>query len=274
MSTVSRKPARGRRIAAALASISILSIALTACTAGGDTSPSAAATNSQGSSKSTGSPGSPGGPAPTATTGTASIVLPLSAYVPSGFESHTYNLARQILVNACMTKFGFPSKTVITPFTQADAEISSPSANAWGITDLDDARKYGYHASLTPAAVAHAKELADREAVEQSYAPTTKTEEEAEHRVLTGVDDDGSPLKDASIPKGGCTGEVSRELSNLTEDEFVITLENEDTVLTDPSVVKVFAAWSVCMAKQGYHYKTPWDPVNNEAWNGDLHPTP
>lgn len=267
---------KGRRIAAALTGAVVLLTVATACTA-----QTTATIATQGPTSSASKPTQPtqdasGDPTPTATTGTASLILPLYAYEVTGIDDHTYNTAKDILVNKCMAKFGFSAAAIVSPFTQADAEVDSPSARAWGLTDLDVARKYGYHTNLTPAFVAQAKETAAQRKAAQEAAPTAEAEQEAEHRVLTGEDENGNPLKDASIPKGGCVGQATSQLPPRADNTLVTTLITTATqnALVDSRVVKVFAAWSTCMAAQGFHYKTPWDANNNPDWNPDAHPTP
>jgi len=182
--------------------------------------------------------------------------LPLDQYRPTSREEVLLARAESMLFRQCMRRFGFDQK-----ITNAGSTRPGPGGahvNRYGLADGNVASKAGYHLPAQDAN--HDKE-------------PTQLRTAAEKTVATGVGQ--SKYRGRSVPRGGCLGEARSLLlrgstgpidSQLIE---TISIDYSNQAERDARVQNAFAAWSSCMKRAGYHYRTPWDPNDDPSFHGE-----
>ncbi|MDX3224164.1 hypothetical protein [Streptomyces sp. ME19-01-6] len=186
------------------------------------------------------------------------LALPLEAYMLDYSDGIQIERGQQRLAVACMARLGFsyaPPQPGLHPPASAN---DSNMPRRYGITDRQEAQKWGYHVPPRGA----------------QDAPSSTPMSKAEHEALTGSPD--APRPGASpgggkngIPKGGCMGEARRKLdadfTNTMADR--LNKESFDKTLQDPAVKAVEKRWSACMKDKGYTAGDPYDvtDVNKPA---------
>jgi hypothetical protein len=183
--------------------------------------------------------------------------LPLDTYRLIPEERLMVARARALLFQRCMQRFGF---RVELP-DPGPAGPGGANARRYGLVDEPSATKYGYH---PPPSEDHAPALR-----EPSLGP-------AERAVASGQGP--SRVGAHEVPMGGCNGEAARMLVDgapepvnprLVEN---LTIESSDRSERDSRLLAGFSAWSGCMERAGYHYRSPWD-VNDDPMFQTEHPT-
>lgn len=204
----------------------------------------------------------------------AAVHLPIEAFMVSGAQAHADNLAVTLLTYKCLARLGFAPGPKLGEFSAADAEVSSLTARRYMLA-TDEVRTVGYHTSLTHAFVEQDLEHKQTMADAQAYYTTLGTGIDSLERAMSGLDANGNPLSDPSIPAGGCAGEANRALhgtdASLGWSDTVqqINRDSFDQSILDPRVVAAFAAWSACMAADGFTYATPIEANNDPQWATD-----
>ncbi len=166
-------------------------------------------------------------------------------YLLSDDEHREISTAFSFLVNRCSHRFGLDVDLPVPtgrPFSHTERR--------YGIADPGLAARGGYHV-----------EERGRQADSSELSP-------AEEAILSGEPPAaGSPAAGSGpVPDGGCAGEAITALggdlgsSQLARD---VDIQSVTKAMEDPRVVRVFAAWSDCMADRGYTYDDPWDPPND-----------
>lgn len=245
---------RVRGTAAALAGAAFL---MAGCGAGqpGDTAPKA----SRGAPSSSAPPASTRG----TTADPATWTLPLQRYRPTEAQAKSISLAEAELVGRCMKEFG------VTWKPQAELpEVGPRNMLDWryGIHDAALSASRGYQTDAAEQARYEAALRAD----ESRPAPT------ADAKVLLGGTDapGGTPAGASAevrggtkngrrIPPGGCFGQARATLGSATHGITPLvdrlTFDSYPASLEASEVKAVFARWSSCMARRGYHYAAPMD---------------
>jgi hypothetical protein len=171
----------------------------------------------------------------------ASVRLPIERYLLTPAQNAAINHAMWILSAQCMRERGVDNFTVPAELTGQWA--GSEVARRYGPTDLDRARRYGYHDASSAAA-------------QPAQPASTPALTAAERQVLTN-----------------CRHEATRELDGgqpLTDQwqgaAEKVDLQSYQSSAHSPQVEAVEAQWSACMAGLGHHYSTPNDAFNDPAW--------
>lgn len=187
------------------------------------------------------------------------VSLPIERYLLTPAQNADINHAMWILAGRCMKEHGLD---FAVPPELTGQWAGSEVSRRYGPTDLDQARRYGYHNPSPPDA-------GTSESASISALPA------AERHLLTGApvaDSSPGPSQSTStIPTGGCRGEAMREIAGgqpqssqgLAEQ---IDLQSYQSSAHSAQVVAVEAQWSACMAGHGHHYSTPGDAFNDPAW--------
>ncbi|MFF7973632.1 hypothetical protein [Streptomyces sp. NPDC007905] len=179
--------------------------------------------------------------------------LPLAVYSYSDAEYEVIESAQQILARDCMKGFGLSYRP---------AKKSAPGATSdrrYGISDMADAARYGYH--LPP----------------QPRDPEPKLGAD-QRRVLYG-NRDGSAgkrgkleFRGKAVPNTGCLGSAVRQLARPHEYPAGVTAASNissggfSDSMRDSGVEALFAHWSACMKENGYDYASPLEPFRNPAF--------
>jgi hypothetical protein len=179
---------------------------------------------------------------------TKGLRLPLDSYLPTEAQVREFDQARLVLIDRCMNRFGF-SYQVDLPDVPSGAKDSN--SRRYGITDSDLAAKRGYG-------------LAAGDASTQAHPANPKLDADGQ----TALYGEGSSVvKGKPVPLDGCLGEANRGLDahspkgadfNAAQQ---LSLTSYQQSQQDSRVRKVVAAWSTCMAGQGYHYANPLAPL-------------
>ncbi|MGP3634868.1 hypothetical protein ACTU45_16100 [Streptomyces sp. 24-1644] len=183
--------------------------------------------------------------------------LPIEGYLVSQKEKEQILTASRMMAKSCMERFGFSySWSAASGQRVAPDDNASNRSRRYGIVDSVAASKYGYGLGSSNV----------RETSEQ--APSAAMSEAAT-RVFLGNSDptvkveNGTEVNGHKIPEGGCSGEAKRKigngLSNRTANE--INIASFDVSLNDKKVKAALGAWSQCMRKHGYAFRSPLDPL-------------
>ena len=199
--------------------------------------------------------------------GKSSVSLPVNAYELTTEQQAELTYIDDLLVKRCMVKLGFAIAPGLTEsFVADDVRIEQEfSSREWGISTLSVAREYGY--ALPPWTQGPTKPQILQSADER-FALTGKSED-------SGSSDASS--KGTKVPAGGCNGWAARALkkaglsigqTRLTEIVGNIRNTSFFEARASATVKKVFARWSACMTRHGYHYSTPFDHPPDSASSG------
>ncbi|RAO28342.1 hypothetical protein PSN13_05575 [Micromonospora saelicesensis] len=187
-----------------------------------------------------------------------SFALPLDAYKAVGEQDLAIDRARNRLLVACLSRFGFdvePPPLSLDPLTQNEKR--------YGITDASRAAQYGYR----------------EPEVDQQVRPADPELSLEAQAVISGEGQDA--LGGQQVPEGGCAGEAGRKLSEGSptatdadaDSDIVVKLDQDARKRTekDSRVREVFSAWSSCMKESGYNYSGPMDANDDRTF---MTPTP
>jgi hypothetical protein len=168
-----------------------------------------------------------------------------------------------------MARFGF---TYAIPSTTSAMQYDSDATNMsrrYGISDEQIASRWGYE---VPGANAVLNQTNDAQSLS-----------DAEYEVLYGHAKTSNTAAVPSlpngeaIPTGGCKGEANALFLQHTPAAAADIAGQLDTQSfyesqSSGQVVAAVAAWSMCMAADGYHFKTPFDATT--AYAGSTSPSP
>ena len=201
----------------------------------------------------------PVSPPPVSVPATA-LVLPIEAYVYTPAQLESLTRAAAILERSCVAQFGFTLPAPATVPAYADGLVP----RRYGQTDLNNARRYGYHSSSQPAP-------GDRPIV-LGALPRTEQLALAGPSAGSRVGSD-TEVNHLAVPAGGCIGQAEAHIGGSvanfgrSPDAETIKTESYDQSRTTPQVVAVLKVWSVCMAHSGYHYADPLQATSDARWN-------
>jgi hypothetical protein len=205
-------------------------------------------------------------PIPSAAFG-QTISLPLNSYADvSGLQQAALAEAQSLLTQKCMAARGFVYTSQPTPIQEQallqgiEYGFNGPAARAnWLIISLADASTYGYGqpaAASPPTGGIFLGGFSSFNALKQHAAMAV---------ALIGF---APGVSIGPVRQEGClnlaNNEIYRPGSNQVGDP-VPAIAQQATVWTqtDPRVLAVSAAWSRCMAQQGYHYASPQQPADH-----------
>ncbi|MFF5160634.1 hypothetical protein ACFY3N_31155 [Streptomyces sp. NPDC000348] len=242
-----RRPRPCATLPAALAPILVTGL-LAGCSAGGGREEPAAAKAS---------------PSRTASLGFTPrrLDLPIHAYQLSPADQAGVTEAKNLLIAACMKRYGFSWSAPATP-------TAPRQDRRYGVIDLPAAQRYGYHLLPTddtaPSRLDEPPSKAETEALTGGQLLDADTGRSRPIAGYTGPvrEVDGKPL-----PPGGCAQEAERELlgrEDLSSKAGVVSRINTDSFtesLKTPAVKDALGEWSACMRKAGYDYADPLESI-------------
>ncbi|AJF66059.1 hypothetical protein [Streptomyces vietnamensis] len=244
MKTPSRRPAL--RAAALPVLVLATALTLTGCGGSGDAP--------QGQDSKTNAQ-APGGSKAPADAGPVDQPLPLTAYMRGSAEDvKTIQRASELLISACMKRYGFdyaPKNAVEENKPARDSEYRMiPAAQA---------ASYGYR-SPKPA-TAGGDDTGDG-----------KSGSEAEEAVRVGTG--ARTVAGQAVPEGGCKGEASRTMAKglpqlpvpSPVDEAANTAAQK--AQADNRLIAAIGKWSTCMKKSGFLFSQPQEPVARFSGKG------
>ncbi|GAA1096606.1 hypothetical protein [Kitasatospora arboriphila] len=208
-------------------------------------------------------------PAPTPTvTDRLDLRLPLADHLLTPQARRDLDRAARKLVDQCMRRFGF---ALADDPVVAGSDPTTPARMRYGVTSAQQARTTGYHAapadpgrSATPTAT-----------------PGPRNTDPGYLLVLRGNGTAGTnggtpaPHGSRTVPPGGCTGEMTKELSGravfLGDPPLVREIDAKGFAESQrtPAVQEAFRGWSACMLASGFHYGTPLDAAADPAFAGE-----
>ncbi|MFD0418360.1 hypothetical protein [Streptomyces sp. NPDC127108] len=156
---------------------------------------------------------------------------------------------------SCMHRFGY--RVDLTPHNSSPSPTLNQgmNENAYGLTSLSRARRYGYH--LTKAEQGDGK---------TKDPPLTNRQKHA----LNG----GATFTEGGqkLPAGGCRAEAERSLRkgapSIDDEDYAaaVALDVGREVEKDSRVRSAFHSWSTCMRQKGFHYSNPMDPGDSDRF--------
>ncbi len=229
-----RRPSMRLRIAAAIASLSV-SVSLSGCAIG----------DSGG-----GNNGVSGGEPPIrqmlAVDDLRTFSLPLDPYQLTQANQINSSKAQKILVEQCMSRFGFQFQ-----FPPGPNPAVVGYERRYGMSDAKAASERGYH--IPPQAELENPDLSP-----------------AAIGVLQG--EGQSSYRGQQVPEGGCAQEADERLSagapQVSNERLGtnLSMESYDQTLSDSRVQKAFDEWSACMKRDGHDYADPTKAMNDPAF--------
>ena len=194
---------------------------------------------------------------------TSVIALPLDAYLPSAEQQEALNRAHGLLERDCMRRLGFTSWQPPDPRPPGGARLF-----AFGIVDEQQAARYGYHDP-------HTADLRRMWVQQSRISAAQRAQQRAELAGETGDSAFGT-LPGKQVPPGGCSGEADRRLREGapprdTDLYGELVAEANQRTVSDRRVRAVTEAWSQCMKRNGFEYKSPAELAGPE---GNRWPTP
>ncbi|WP_306964748.1 hypothetical protein [Streptomyces afghaniensis] len=201
------------------------------------------------------------------------ISTPLDAHLPSPGLMLTLRRAEARLTNQCLARLGYASHPMPAPKAQPSRRHSE-----FLVFSIPQAEEVGYNPP--------------KDAIEAGSSRWDAKASKVQRGLL-----DGSlrRYKGRSVPRTGCAGEAADRIAKgsrlpdkmegggieLTRDDKAsptgvgdaqVELMRLDAIVAtkrDPRYLKMIRAWSSCMTKAGYEYKSPEDALNDVRWDGD-----
>ncbi|MEU5697757.1 hypothetical protein ACFFS2_18725 [Streptomyces aurantiacus] len=185
----------------------------------------------------------------------STLSLPLDAYRSTKAEQQTIHDGYSRLMVDCMKRYGFDYSP-----SRSTGYLEQRNTRRYGITDSTHAAQRGYHPASS--VVEKRRSAAAKPAMSASAQSVASGKGQSKRNGRT-------------VPVGGCNGEARRTLlQGLRQaprldlvDE--LALQSYDRSLRHSKVVAAISAWSACMAKSGYNYRTPSDANNDRVFNTD-----
>ena len=183
---------------------------------------------------------------------TEGMVLPLEAYMESSQENLTLENGHLALESRCMARYGFNVPGHVTDQAAPPGSDGANMARRYGISDLAQARQYGYHLVTPPPTSSNAASAVGTPALRSVMFGST-TNASGKKIALTQYDG-------ISVPAGGCYAQAGQQIGDAslsTDLPNKLDLESMDRSTADPRVQAVLAKWSACMAGKGYKIDSP-----------------
>ncbi|MFC8349561.1 hypothetical protein [Streptomyces sp. NPDC057280] len=169
----------------------------------------------------------------------ATWVLPIQMYMPTSRQALTVTSSREELMDTCMSEAGFPEwkPSPDLPFLGGDNDMDA----RYGINDLDQAAKSGYHPD--PDA-----QKAYDDAIDADVAGSATIDQQA---LLT------------------CVQKINHMVPQVNTPELIDRIGGESwkEAQETPEVKAAFAHWSACMKGKGYTYAKPMDANDDSKWS-------
>ncbi|MGC1407014.1 MAG: hypothetical protein WA938_09815, partial [Candidatus Dormiibacterota bacterium] len=192
-------------------------------------------------------------------------VVPILAYLQDGTATETQ--AQNILINRCMEGFGYTAAQV--PQVEPPSQPTDSMYRRYGVTSLAVAKRWGYQPEAGSPLLPNPNPAADPAMSSAEMLVYLGTDQTTLPRPSpSGAIPPGPtppPVDGKAVPPGGCDGKANREIdgANLEDENNALQLANTinrddfDASETNPTVLAVFHAWSVCMAGKGFTYSNP-----------------
>ncbi|MFF1506985.1 hypothetical protein [Streptomyces sp. NPDC058326] len=181
----------------------------------------------------------------------------MDAYVETPRQAQANDFAVQRLAYSCMKKLGldWPEPRMVE--NRSPASVNS---RRYGVIDISEVRRIGYHAPVSEGDQEHGADLNGKK-----FVPDAK-----EFEAYTGRRLD-EPME-ASDQMGGCRGDAERKVygTDGLEPELVELLKYHARSFLDagrdPRVLRAMASWKACMTGFGYSYEDIWDANDDPRW--------
>lgn len=168
--------------------------------------------------------------------------------------------AVDLLIRSCMAQQGFEYSVGSTEY--AAAAITSDAEFSWALS-VEEAQTLGYGRWLDPLAAVHGQ--SEMELYFLSLDPGTQREFD---RALFGNGDTASH-DEIELLTGGCLSQARAEVrgnqdprnQSLLMQIETLALEVRRRLSLEDDYVDAMRSWKACMAKHGYDFSDPSDPV-------------
>ncbi|MFI1718331.1 hypothetical protein [Streptomyces litmocidini] len=190
--------------------------------------------------------------------------FPIEKYLPKVGEDARIAAASGEIIRECMA--GFQLRYQPPAISQESLDSEENGANRtrrYGVSSSTAATVDGYHLP---------KEMMG------AFAPAQQGPQmsETERKVFIGDQDStvdfkpGEKVNGKEIPAGGCSGEAQRRLKFKPRQRMAEKINNSSFAHSrdNKQVNKAFQDWSACMARSGFSYKTPLEPLEEIKGSG------
>ncbi|MGY0063244.1 hypothetical protein ACWY4P_43035 [Streptomyces sp. LZ34] len=187
---------------------------------------------------------------------TEGLSLPLEQYLVAYPDEVSFAKAKYQLDSACMAGFKL---SLDDPKPGDSPPLANTSANMprrYGVTDLAEAQKYGYHLAQDVAEA--------RAATDDSAASEGQWSDAQELVYYGGPPPEGQSVRSLTyegkpVPEGGCSSDSLRTLGGDLNEDLASELDGNsfDESQEDPRVKAAVQAWSECMSGKGHAVTDP-----------------
>ncbi|MDT0489591.1 hypothetical protein RM717_03615 [Streptomyces griseus] len=183
---------------------------------------------------------------PTAPTGglARGLTLPLAEYETGPVDTYVWQVAVQEQWRSCMARYGIEDfGPPPTSEVSAIAQVNLAMGRRYGLSDAEQARKYGYHLPDDLPEPAH-------------WEP----EPGLESSLFTGSgpEVENGTHRGKALPQGGCRGEAQRKFPTpRTPEAQELALTVFEQSRKDARVVAAVDKWSLCMKGKGFDRNHP-----------------
>ncbi|MET8748230.1 hypothetical protein [Streptomyces sp. NPDC004728] len=187
--------------------------------------------------------------------------MPLDAYTLSPEAQERSDRAQAALEQDCLHRFGLrwpgPDERALLAGKRLSA---SRLATRFGLTNADQAERYGYHA---PPWSLYNTEF------QRAMASTDRVHAAGDvEKVLHGLVRD---WEGSAVPEGGCRGEAFRTLApgvkqvnrDLTR---MLAAQAAKEAAGNPQVIAKSRQWASCMSRAGHRYASPTAAARDPQW--------
>ncbi|MEU6330954.1 hypothetical protein ABZ851_27325 [Streptomyces sp. NPDC047049] len=182
-------------------------------------------------------------------------------YMPSPWQIHEEGQARDVLIRACLKRFGMTYSQEQTPFAGPRTLLE----RRYGEPNVAMAQRYGY---WMPGS--------------DKQPPDSNPPNEAETRVLTGS---VATYRGKAIPHGGCASEALRRLDgrpDVTPATYAhalsaantMEMQSWETTRKAALVRQAEKRWSACMKARGHSFPADIFSAGDSLNSPDIRPRP
>lgn len=185
------------------------------------------------------------------------IVLPLDRYLESSAQASVVRRATVRLGAGCLRRFGLPPLVTGDSAEAGSGSLLGGNDRRYGLLDPTHIAKHGY-------GFPHVGEPQPGQRSRTNRPPSSE-------QITVWLGRGPSQLRGQQVPEGGCAGEAERRLArgalpaSLKLPELLMS-EAYKLSERDSRVSRAFQAWSACMRRQGFQYRTTLDVMDDVRW--------
>jgi len=197
---------------------------------------------------------------------TSGLTLPVEEYLFTDQQMAELTNAHNRLAANCMRRFGFSYTAPESP-SISDNGTAANLPRRYGVVDATQVSTLGYHPPRATAGKPN-EPLMDA----TTLLVLTGDQGAMSTQDIAVKSSSGKSYGGKQIPDHGCSGDAYRTLlaggGSAGNPELSDQIDGDSLArsMSDARVKQAFGAWSACMQTKGYHYATPFDPMNDRQF--------